>query len=119
MEMMYTYDILTYLAQKNFELENDQVHTSMLTISFENADKGHLSDAIQELLLFYRQLKEYFLKTLDWQDNQLLGTIPSIEVTVNSAKLEKHNPKAIWHPHLHILIFNSKELEIKSVRSKI
>lgn len=119
MEMMYTYDILNYLARKEFELENDQVHTSMLTISFENADKEHLSDSVQELLLFYRQLKEYLIKTLDWQDNNLLGTIPSLEVTINNAKLEKHNPKSIWHAHLHILIFNSKELEIKSVRSKI
>ena len=119
MEMMYTYDILTYLAQKNFALEDDQVHTSMLTISFENADKEHLSDSIQELLLFYRQLKDFFRKTLDWKDNDYLGTIPSLEVTINSAKLEKHNPKAIWHAHLHILIFTSCELEIKSVRSKI
>lgn len=119
MEMMYTYDILNYLAQNEFELENDQVHTSMLTISFENADKEHLSDSIQELLLFYRQLKDFFRKTLDWQDNDYLGTIPSLEVTINSAKLEKHNPKALWHAHLHILIFNSHELEIKSVRSKI
>lgn len=119
MEMMYTYDILNYLAQKEFELENDQVHTSMLTISFENADKKHLSDSIQELLLFYRQLKDFFRKTLDWQNNDYLGTIPSLEVTVNNAKLEKHNPKSLWHAHLHILIFTSCELEIKSVRSKI
>ena len=119
MEMMYTYDILNYLAQKEFELEDDQVHTSMLTISFENADKEHLSDSIQELLLFYRQLKDFFRKTLEWQDNDYLGTIPSLEVTINSAKLEKHNPKSLWHAHLHILIFNSHELEIKSVRSKI
>ena len=119
MEMMYTYDILNYLAQKEFELENDQVHTSMLTISFENADKEHLSDSVQELLLFYRQLKDFFRKTLDWQDNDYLGTIPSLEVTINSAKLEKHNPKSLWHAHLHILIFTSCELEIKSVRSKI
>ena len=119
MEMVYTYDIMNYLAAKKYELENGKVHVSMLTLTFENADKTQLSDSIQEHRLFYRQLKDFFRKTLDWGDNVFLGTFVSPEVTINEAHLEKKNPKSLWHAHLHILIFTTKELKVKSVRGKI
>lgn len=123
MEMMYVTDIMNYLAQKKYELQDDSVHASMLTLSFENADKGQLSDSIQELRLFYHQIKDFFrktlAKTLEKDKNYYLGTFPSIEITINKEHLAKHNSKAIWHAHLHILIYTTKELEVKSVHGKI
>lgn len=118
MEQMGTLKLLSFFAAKKTDAP---VQAVMVTLSFQNADFGWLSDSKQALKIIYTKLKEWIRKTCDFGDGVWLGIMPAMEVTVNKEKFKSHDGKQLYHPHLHLVIFFAglSEHEIYSVRRQI
>lgn len=118
MEGIATLKLLDFFAAKKTDAP---VQAVMVTLSFQNADFGWLSDAKQALKVIYTKLKEWIRKTCDFGSGVWLGIMPAMEVTVNKAKFKNHDEKQLYHPHLHLVIFFAglTEHEIFSVRRQI
>ena len=113
-----TLKLLDFFAAKKTDAP---VQAVMVTLSFQNADFGWLSDAKQSLKVIYTKLKEWLRKTCDFGSGVWLGIMPAMEVTVNKEKFKNHDEKQLYHPHLHLVIFFAglTDHEIYSVRRQI
>lgn len=118
MEGIGTLKLLDFFAAKKTDAP---VQAVMVTLSFQNADFGWLSDAKQSLKVIYTKLKEWLRKTCDFGSGVWLGIMPAMEVTVNKEHFEKREGKQLYHPHLHLVIFFAglTDHEIYSVRRQI
>lgn len=118
MERIGTLKLLNFFAAKQTDAP---VQAVMVTLSFQNADFGWLSDAKQSLKVIYTKLKDWIRKTCDFGSGVWLGIMPSMEVTVNKDHFKNHQEKQLYHPHLHLVIFFAglTEHEIYSVRRQI
>lgn len=118
MEGIGTLKLLDFFAAKKTDAP---VQAVMVTLSFQNADFGWLSDAKQSLKVIYTKLKEWLRKTCDFGSGVWLGIMPAMEVTVNKEHFKNSEEKQLYHPHLHLVIFFAglTDHEIYSVRRQI
>lgn len=118
MEGIGTLKLLDFFAAKKTDAP---VQAVMVTLSFQNADFGWLSDAKQSLKVIYTKLKEWLRKTCDFGSGVWLGIMPAMEVTVNKEHFKNREEKQLYHPHLHLVIFFAglTDHEIYSVRRQI
>lgn len=118
MEGIGTLKLLDFFAAKKTDAP---VQAVMVTLSFQNADFGWLSDSKQALKIIYTKLKEWIRKTCDFGSGVWLGIMPAMEVTVNKEHFKNHEEKQLYHPHLHLVIFFAglTDHEIYSVRRQI
>lgn len=118
MERMGTLKLLNFFAAKQTDTPVEAV---MVTLSFQNADFGWLSDAKQSLKVIYTKLKDWIRRTCDFGSGVWLGIMPAMEVTVNKEHFKNGDEKQLYHPHLHLVIFFAglTDHEIYSVRRQI
>lgn len=111
LKSLHIYQIMNYLLGK----DDKDLKAAFLTFSFKNADLGHLTDAEQALNMIYKKLRRYMERTCDFGSAEYLGTLPSLEVTVNLEKLYKRDTRGLFHPHFHVVIFYSGEINLGNV----
>lgn len=118
MELISVLKLIRFFAAKK---TTDEVQSVMVTLSFQNSDKGWLSDAEQCLKVIYTKLKDWFRKTCDFGHGQWIGMMPAMEVTVNKKHFKAHEEKQLYHQHLHLVLFFAglTEHDIYSVRRQI
>lgn len=112
MQCRHVLDLMNYL-------NNGDVNAVFLTFSFTNANFGHLADAEQSLNDMYKRLKEYMKKTMKWGNAEYLGTMPSMELTINKKRVSQGNDNGIYHVHFHVIVFYSGEKDLKSWKSQL
>ena len=116
MQSRHVLDLMNYLNAKNNDGDVDAV---FLTFSFTNADFGHLADGQQSLNDMYKKMKEYMRKTMRWGNAKFLGTMPSMELTLNKRRIQQSNDSGIYHVHFHVIIFFSGEKDLKSWKQQL
>lgn len=116
MQSRHVLDLMNYLNAKD---NGDDVNAVFLTFSFTNADFGHLADAEQSLNDMYKRLKEYMKKTMRWGNAEYLGTMPSMELTINKKRVQQGNDNGIYHVHFHVIVFFSGEKDLKSWKNQL
>lgn len=116
MQSRHVLDLMKYLNGK----DNDgDVNAVFLTFSFTNADFGHLADGQQSLNDMYKKMKEFMRKTMRWGNAKFLGTMPSMELTLNKRRIQQGNDGGIYHVHFHVIIFFSGEKDLKSWKKQL
>lgn len=101
MQYLHALEIAQYLEAK----QEKDLQALFLTFSFKNASFGHLADAEQLLKMLYKKLRRFMERTMDWKDAEYLGTLPTMEVTINRKHLLNGDKENLYHPHMHVTIF--------------
>lgn len=112
MQCRHVLDLMKYL-------NDGDVNAVFLTFSFTNADFGHLADGEQSLNDMYKRLKEFMRKTMKWGNAKFLGTMPSMELTINKKRVSQGNDSGIYHVHFHVIVFFSGEKDLKSWKDQL
>ena len=117
MEAMRAFDIMKgLLLKKNGK---KKIYAEFLTLTFANARLGELEKAMWDLKSGYLKLKDMLRKNKEFEEFRPLGGLPSFEITVNKESLSRQNAQNLFHPHIHVLLYFDKEIDIDALKLKI
>lgn len=119
-KMMTVLDTTKMLQLKEFG--SSELHAVMATFTIPNCDKGTLDDAISEMSKLISKLVKALkdasnnqngLQLYDDDGNpvQFVGALMTIEVTINQKKLHSMDPDGLFHPHVHLVLLTSDDLD--------